>query len=283
MGQAPIKSSYVGLLHTRSSTASSATAEADRVVDRRARQGGPEVRGTALGNPFGLADHDSETWNREGQNDSVRGDDLESGAPAWRSAASAQSIQEDRASGRSEGNGDSRYPHRRRAAGIEGAGSWTSAGLARLQPREAAVDRRNRSVRPSVAIAGRSRDSVGDARRPVAVSRENRGGRQAPSAERRIQELGGDGSEVSRRGVGGDEGQGRSGCMKWLMALAITGISCFAQPAEVRRWADHWAGEYGVERELIYAVIEAESGGDSRAISSAGAAGVMQRSEERRV
>ena len=64
--------------------------------------------------------------------------------------------------------------------------------------------------------------------------------------------------------------------MKWLMALAIAGTCSFAQPEEVRRWADHWAGEYGVERELVYAVIEAESGGDARAISSAGAAGVMQ-------
>jgi hypothetical protein len=45
--------------------------------------------------------------------------------------------------------------------------------------------------------------------------------------------------------------------MKWLMALAIAGTCSFAQPAEVRRWADHWAGEYGVERELVYAVIEA--------------------------
>src|SRR5260370_26796333 len=219
MGQAPIKSSYVGLLYARSSTTSCAAAEADRAADRRARQGGPEVRGTALGNPLGLADHDSETWNREGQNDSVRGDDLESGAPTWRSAAAAQPLHEDRASGRSEGNGDTRYPHGRRTAGIKGAGSGTSAGLARLQPGEAAVDRRNRSVRPGLAIAGRSRDSVGDARRPVAVSRENGRGRQAPSAEGRIQELGGDGSEVSGRGAGGDEGQGRSGCMKWVRAL----------------------------------------------------------------
>ena len=65
--------------------------------------------------------------------------------------------------------------------------------------------------------------------------------------------------------------------MKWLMALAIAGTCSFAQPAEVRRWADHWAGEYGVERELVYAVIEVESGGDARAISSGGAAGVMGR------
>src|SRR6266404_4684344 len=111
MGQAPIKSSYIGLLHAGSTTASCSAAEADRVADRRARQGGPEVRGTALGNPFGLADHDSETWNREGQNDSVRGDDLESGTPAWGSTAAAQPLQEDRASGRSEGNGDPRYPY----------------------------------------------------------------------------------------------------------------------------------------------------------------------------
>ena len=51
--------------------------------------------------------------------------------------------------------------------------------------------------------------------------------------------------------------------MKWLMALATAGSCCLAQPAEVRRWADYWAVEYGVERELVYAVIEAESGGDS--------------------
>jgi soluble lytic murein transglycosylase-like protein len=63
--------------------------------------------------------------------------------------------------------------------------------------------------------------------------------------------------------------------MKWLMALAIAGTCSFAQPAEVRRWADHWAGEYGVERELVYAVIEAESGGDARDIECR-AVGVMQ-------
>ena len=85
--------------------------------------------------------------------------------------------------------------------GTEGAGGRTSAGLARLQPGEAAIDRRNRSVRSSAAIAGRSRNSVGDARRLAAFPRENGGGRQAASAERRIQEPGGDGSEVSRRGV----------------------------------------------------------------------------------
>jgi len=64
--------------------------------------------------------------------------------------------------------------------------------------------------------------------------------------------------------------------MRLLIAFAVAGSFCLAQSSELRRWADHWAMEYGVERELVYAVIEAESGGNPRAISSAGAAGVMQ-------
>jgi len=64
--------------------------------------------------------------------------------------------------------------------------------------------------------------------------------------------------------------------MRLLIAFAVAGRFCLAQSSELRRWADHWAMEYGVEPELVYAVIEAESGGNPRAISSAGAAGVMQ-------
>ena len=64
--------------------------------------------------------------------------------------------------------------------------------------------------------------------------------------------------------------------MRWLASLLLAGSCCLAQPAEVRRWSDYWATEYGVERELVYALIEVESRGDPRAISSAGAAGVMQ-------
>jgi soluble lytic murein transglycosylase-like protein len=63
--------------------------------------------------------------------------------------------------------------------------------------------------------------------------------------------------------------------MKWLLSLVVAGV-CSAQSAEVRRWADRWADVYGVERELVHAVIEVESGGNPRAISNAGAAGVMQ-------
>jgi len=63
--------------------------------------------------------------------------------------------------------------------------------------------------------------------------------------------------------------------MKWFVLL-LSASCCAAQPAEVRHWTDYWTAEYGVEPELAYAVIEAESGGDPRAVSSAGAAGVMQ-------
>ena len=64
--------------------------------------------------------------------------------------------------------------------------------------------------------------------------------------------------------------------MKTLLTFALVSGLGLAQSPEVRRWADHWTAEYGVERELVYAVIEVESGGNPSAISSAGAVGVMQ-------
>ena len=64
--------------------------------------------------------------------------------------------------------------------------------------------------------------------------------------------------------------------MKTLLTLALVSALSSAQSLDVRRWVDHWASEYGVERELVYAVIEVESGGNPSAISSAGAVGVMQ-------
>ena len=64
--------------------------------------------------------------------------------------------------------------------------------------------------------------------------------------------------------------------MKTLLTFALVSGLGLAQSPEVRRWADHWASEYGVERELVYAFIEVESGENPSAISSAGAVGVMQ-------
>jgi soluble lytic murein transglycosylase-like protein len=40
--------------------------------------------------------------------------------------------------------------------------------------------------------------------------------------------------------------------------------------------ADRWAGHFGVSRELVRAVIEAESDWNPRAVSPAGAVGLMQ-------
>lgn len=58
---------------------------------------------------------------------------------------------------------------------------------------------------------------------------------------------------------------------------ALTFIAtAFGQTPEMLRWADHWSDEFGIERELVYAVIEVESAWNSRAVSSAGAAGLMQ-------
>ena len=49
-----------------------------------------------------------------------------------------------------------------------------------------------------------------------------------------------------------------------------------AQPMDMIQLADRWAAYFGVERELVHAVIEAESAWRPRAVSPAGAAGLMQ-------
>ena len=64
--------------------------------------------------------------------------------------------------------------------------------------------------------------------------------------------------------------------MKKTIAGLFLSLHCYGQSSEAKHWADHWADQYGVERELVYAVIEAESAWNPHAISSAGAVGLMQ-------
>lgn len=51
------------------------------------------------------------------------------------------------------------------------------------------------------------------------------------------------------------------------------------QPAQyetAERWVDYYSGRYGVPSDLVYAIVEVESGWQSNAISSKGAVGLMQ-------
>ena len=59
-----------------------------------------------------------------------------------------------------------------------------------------------------------------------------------------------------------------------LMAMAARNV--WAQPAALVDLADRWAGHFGVPRDLVRAVIEAESNWNPRAVSPAGAVGLMQ-------
>jgi soluble lytic murein transglycosylase-like protein len=59
--------------------------------------------------------------------------------------------------------------------------------------------------------------------------------------------------------------------------ISTLAVLLFAvEPLQVDYWIGHWADAYGIERELVRAVIEAESSGNPRAISKAGAVGLMQ-------
>jgi soluble lytic murein transglycosylase-like protein len=64
--------------------------------------------------------------------------------------------------------------------------------------------------------------------------------------------------------------------MRWIVVAWALVCPLLGQTAEARRWADHWADAYDLPRELVYAVIEAESAWNPRAVSQAGAAGLMQ-------
>lgn len=63
--------------------------------------------------------------------------------------------------------------------------------------------------------------------------------------------------------------------MKLLILWMVLAASSWGQVA-ARDWADHWADFYELPRDLVYAVIEAESAWNPSAVSKAGAVGLMQ-------
>jgi len=61
-----------------------------------------------------------------------------------------------------------------------------------------------------------------------------------------------------------------------FILVALFASNVWAQPAALGALADRWAEHFGVPRELVRAVIEAEANWNPRAVSPAGAVGLMQ-------
>ena len=64
----------------------------------------------------------------------------------------------------------------------------------------------------------------------------------------------------------------------FLFDFVLTRIECsiYPMPEEYKPFVEKYSEEYGVPKELIYAVIKTESGFDSSAVSNKGAVGLMQ-------
>ena len=62
----------------------------------------------------------------------------------------------------------------------------------------------------------------------------------------------------------------------FFLLICVPVIALAQQRSDIPALVDRWAVAYGFEPELIEAVIEVESGGNAKAVSGAGAAGLMQ-------
>lgn len=64
--------------------------------------------------------------------------------------------------------------------------------------------------------------------------------------------------------------------MRLSSIFMLLPLCCLGQPSEPKRCADQWATSFAIDRQLVYAIIEAESAWNPHAVSVAGAAGLMQ-------
>lgn len=62
----------------------------------------------------------------------------------------------------------------------------------------------------------------------------------------------------------------------FFLLVCLPAIALAQRPSDIAELVDSWAVTYGFEPELIQAIIEVESSGNVKAVSGAGAAGLMQ-------
>ena len=88
-------------------------------------------------------------------------------------------------------------------------------------------------------------------------------------------------------------GLNRKNIFLWLILAVVLAAAGFAAaeptaravyrqlyPREYKEYIEHYSREYGVERDLVYAVARIESNFDPKAVSSADARGVMQMTKD---